>query len=90
LTLALMADRPTIASVPQAQSELEFFDFALDLMVIVGFDGNYKRVNPAYERTSATRPGNCFPGRFWSSSTRKTFPRYATCSASSSTATAMT
>src|SRR4051794_10200322 len=46
-----MADRPTIASVPQSQSELEFFDLALDLMVIVGFDGNYKRVNPAYERT---------------------------------------
>jgi hypothetical protein len=29
--------------VPQSQSELEFFDLALDLMVIVGFDGNYKR-----------------------------------------------
>src|SRR3954470_16444153 len=46
-----MTDWPTIASVPQSQSELEFFDLALDLMVIVGFDGNYKRVNPAYERT---------------------------------------
>jgi PAS domain S-box-containing protein len=39
-------------SVPQSQSELEeFFALALDLMVIVGFDGYYKRVNPAYERT---------------------------------------
>jgi len=38
--------------VPQSQSELEeFFDLALDLMVIVGFDGYVKRVNPAYERT---------------------------------------
>jgi PAS domain S-box-containing protein len=39
-------------SVPQSQGELEeFFDLALDLMVIVGFDGYVKRVNPAYERT---------------------------------------
>jgi PAS domain S-box-containing protein len=47
-----MADRPTIASVPQSESELEqFFDLALDLMVIAGFDGSFRRVNPAYERT---------------------------------------
>jgi len=39
-------------SVPQSESELEeFFDLALDPMVIVGFDGYFKRVNPAYERT---------------------------------------
>jgi PAS domain S-box-containing protein len=58
LTLArLMADWPTIASVPRSESELEFFDLALDLMVIVGFDGNYKRVNPAYERTLGYPPG---------------------------------
>jgi PAS domain S-box-containing protein len=39
-------------SVPQSDSELEeFFDLALDLMVIVGFDGYFKRVNAAYERT---------------------------------------
>jgi PAS domain S-box-containing protein len=39
-------------SVPQSESELlEFFDLALDLMVIAGFDGYFKRVNPAYERT---------------------------------------
>ena len=39
-------------SVPQSQSELEeFFDLALDLMVIVGFDGYVKRMNSAYERT---------------------------------------
>jgi len=38
--------------VAQSQSELEeFFDLALDLMVIVGFDGYFKRVNRAYERT---------------------------------------
>jgi PAS domain S-box-containing protein len=38
-------------SVPQSESELpEFFDLALDLMAITGFDGYFKRVNPAYER----------------------------------------
>jgi PAS domain S-box-containing protein len=39
-------------SVPQSESELlEFFELALDLMVIAGCDGYYKRVNPAYQRT---------------------------------------
>jgi PAS domain-containing protein len=38
--------------VPQSESELlEFFELALDLMAIAGFDGYCKRVNPAYERT---------------------------------------
>jgi PAS domain S-box-containing protein len=38
--------------VEQSQSEVEeFFDLALDMMVIVGFDGYYTRVNPAYQRT---------------------------------------
>jgi PAS domain S-box-containing protein len=37
---------------PPPESELEhFFDLARDLMVIVGFDGYLKRVNPAVERT---------------------------------------
>jgi PAS domain S-box-containing protein len=40
------------SSVPQSESELlEFFELALDLMAIAGFDGYCKRVNPAYERT---------------------------------------
>jgi PAS domain S-box-containing protein len=37
---------------PPSESELEhFFDLARDLMVIVGFDGYLKRVNPAVVRT---------------------------------------
>jgi PAS domain S-box-containing protein len=39
-------------SVPQSESELEeFFDLALDLMVIAGVDGYWKRVNRSCERT---------------------------------------
>jgi PAS domain S-box-containing protein len=39
-------------SVPRSQTEFEeFFDLALDLMVIAGFDGSIRRVNAAYERT---------------------------------------
>jgi PAS domain S-box-containing protein len=39
-------------SVPQSQTEFEeFFDLALDLMVIAGFDGSIRRVNAAYVRT---------------------------------------
>jgi PAS domain S-box-containing protein len=37
--------------VPQANSEPDFFDLALDPMVVGGSDGYYKRVNPAYGRT---------------------------------------
>ena len=78
-------------SVPQSKSELEeFFDLALDLMVIVGFDGYCKRVNPAYERTLGYPLRELLSRPVWSSSTRKTFPRRATCSASASAATALT
>ncbi len=39
-------------SVSQSQTEFEaFFDLALDLMAIAGFDGCIRRVNAAYERT---------------------------------------
>jgi PAS domain S-box-containing protein len=39
-------------AVPPSQTEFEeFFDLALDLMVIAGFDGSIRRVNAAYERT---------------------------------------
>jgi PAS domain S-box-containing protein len=39
-------------SVPHSESELEeLFDLSLDLLCIAGFDGYFKRVNRAFERT---------------------------------------
>ena len=39
-------------SVPQSESELEeLFDLSLDLLCVAGFDGYFKRVNRAFERT---------------------------------------
>src|SRR4051794_6100031 len=38
--------------LPQSGTELEkFFDFSIDLLCIVGFDGYFKRVNASLERT---------------------------------------
>ncbi|HET7584303.1 MAG TPA: PAS domain S-box protein [Gemmatimonadaceae bacterium] len=48
---------PSITPVPElapaALSELEerFFDIALDLLCVLGFDGHFARLNPAWERT---------------------------------------
>ena len=69
-------------SVLRSESELErFFDLTLDLLVIAGFDGYMKRLNPAYARTLGypmqellARPmlDVVHPRTTWS--------RYATCS----------
>ncbi len=35
----------------QREEQERFFELAVDLLAIVGFDGRFKRVNPAWERT---------------------------------------
>jgi PAS domain S-box-containing protein len=53
-------------SVPQSESELEqFFDLALDLMVIAGVGGYWKRVNPACERTLGYPRRELLSRPFW-------------------------
>ena len=45
-----MGSEPPSASQSASEAE-QFFDLAFDLFCIAGFDGYFKRVNPAYERT---------------------------------------
>src|SRR3954447_12879068 len=48
--MSLSRESPVVPHHPQSELQ-ELFDLALDLIVIVGFDGCFKRVNPAFERT---------------------------------------
>lgn len=49
-----VGSEPSVVLQPQSEAE-ELFELALDLIVIVGFDGYFKRVNPAFERTLGYR-----------------------------------
>jgi len=68
------SEPPLRARSPRASLE-EFFDLApSDLMVIVGFDGYVKRVEPGVRaHPRLPRSGSLLsPGLIWSSSIRKT------------------
>jgi PAS domain S-box-containing protein len=51
-----MADPSTPAGIAAAAAEERFFALSLDLLAVVGFDGYFKRVNPAWERLSGWTP----------------------------------
>src|SRR3954464_6617323 len=48
--MSLSRESPVVPHHPQSELQ-ELFDLALDLIVVVDFDGCFKRVNPAFERT---------------------------------------
>ncbi len=62
-----MSDKSGIGSEDRSPAELHLrrlFDLSLDLMCVADFDGYFRRINPAFERTLGYRPAELMSRRF--------------------------